>query len=194
MSVTLSAAVAAFEADLARYEELANDLKAITINSQKNLARATKLLEEAANFEQRLSDDVTKLVEAMQNARDRQQGSAELTLAAAKKIESRMAEHNLLMQKFAALGERARGASDPVQEVMSQAAENVEPGVLAKGLGEVKTRMDEIVAETDAMIREAEAGDWSDIAREAESLKQKVQAARNKIAITQRKVAERAPA
>src|SRR5262245_4446361 len=134
LTLTLSAAVAAFEADLTRYEELANDLKGITINSQKNLSKATKLLEEAANFEQKLSDDVSALVQAMQAARDRQQGSAELTLDAAKKIESRMAEHNLLMQKFAALGERARGASDPVQAVMSQAAENVDPGVLAKGL------------------------------------------------------------
>lgn len=191
----LTQAATIFEQDLTRYEQLASELKGVAINSQKNLARATKLLEEAAAYEQKLATDVGVLVEAMQVARTRQQGSAELTLDAAKRIEARMVEHAALMQRFAVLGERARSASEPVSEVMAaKEGDSVDAGALAKGLGEVTKRMDEIVEETEAMIREASEGDWHDVAREAESLKQKVQAARNKVALTQRKVAERAPA
>lgn len=189
----LAAAAAVFERDLARYEELAHELTTSEISSQKSLVRATKLLEEAAACEQKLSNDVGALVEAMQLARTKQQECGEATLAAARRIEGRMAEHAALMDKFAALGERAKNASEPVAAVMAQHASAVDPNELARGLTEVTARMDEIVSETDSMIKEAEAGDWADVAKEAESLKQKVQAARNKVLLTQRKVAERAP-
>lgn len=189
----IAAAASAFEEDLDRYEQLSGELKNLTITSQKSLIRATKLLEESAGCEQKLAEDVGKLVEAMQAARVKQQTCGEATLAAAEMIQTRMAQHAALMEKFATLGERARSASEPVAAVMSQHAASVDPAELAKGLGEVTERMEVIVNETDAMIREAQDGDWSDLAREAESLKQKVQAARNKVLITQRKVAERAP-
>lgn len=189
----IAAAAAMFEQDLSRYEQLSSELKSIAINSQKNLLRATKLLEESAACEQKLADAVNMLVEAMQVARLKQRSCGEATLEAAKRIEARMVEHAALMNRFATLGERARSASEPVAAVMAQHAASVDPGELARGLGEVTERMDVIVSETETMIREAETGDWSDLVREAESLKQKVQAARNKVLITQRKVAERAP-
>jgi hypothetical protein len=189
----IAAAATAVEEDLDRYEQLSTELKNLTISSQKNLVRATKLLEESAGCEQKLAADVGALVEAMQAARTKQQSCGEATLAAAEHIQARMTQHAALMEKFATLGERARSASEPVAAVMAQHAASVDPAELAKGLGEVTERMEVIVNETEAMIREAEAGDWSDLVREAESLKQKVQAARNKVLLTQRKVAERAP-
>lgn len=189
----LSAAALVFEQDLEHYERLSSELRNLVIDSQKNLVRATKLLEESAGCEQKLANDVSALVEAMQAARIKQQDCGELTLASAKRIEERMSQHAALMERFAALGERARSASEPVAAVMAQHASAVDPAELARGLGEVTDRMGEIVTETDVMIQEAQAGEWSDLAREAESLKQKVQSARNKVLLTQRKVAERAP-
>jgi hypothetical protein len=64
---------------------------------------------------------------------------------------------------------------------------------LLKTLSEVATRTESVIAEADTLGADAVADDWQDIAREATTLKQQLQSARNKILTAQRDVAARTP-
>lgn len=189
----LATAAATFEHDLMRYDELAVELAAMPLSSQKSLARATKLLEEAAACEQRLGHDVEMLMTAMQGARNRQQGAAEKTLDVARRIESRMAEHAVVMQRFVALAERAKRATQPVADLVEGGNESTDGPTLKKRLGDAQTEMNDVVAEAERMIAEAAQAGWQDVVREADSLKQKLMTTRNRVALAHRKVSEKAP-
>ena len=62
-----------------------------------------------------------------------------------------------------------------------------------KTLGEVAARTESVVAEAEALGADAVTDDWQDIAREATTLKQQLQSARNQILVAQRDVAGRTP-
>jgi hypothetical protein len=64
---------------------------------------------------------------------------------------------------------------------------------LLKTLSEVAERTESVVAEAEALGADAVSDDWQDIAREATTLKQQLQSARNKILVAQRDVAGRTP-
>jgi hypothetical protein len=77
--------------------------------------------------------------------------------------------------------------------VMDLPSDGPPPPQLLEALTQVIERTDEIVNEADLVAKDARAGDWSDIAKEADTLKQQVQAARNKVLQAQRKIAGSAP-
>ena len=65
---------------------------------------------------------------------------------------------------------------------------------LLKTLSEVAARTESVVSEAETLGADAVADDWQDaVAREATTLKQQLQSARNKILVAQRDVAGRTP-
>ncbi|HEX5656773.1 MAG TPA: hypothetical protein VFX59_06240 [Polyangiales bacterium] len=177
----LTSAAADFERELARYEKIAAELSRNPVRSQKTLARTQKLLSESTECEQALGLRLRSLLEAMNGARDRQQQAMEQTLGAARALETRAVEFSTLIERVAALGVRARETSEPALEALSESKQGDQGGALIRSLEQLGDRMTTIIKDADQIARDADTGDWPEVARDVQSLKQQVIAAHGKL-------------
>jgi chromosome segregation ATPase len=177
----LSAAAADFERELARYEKISNELGRTTVHSQKTLSRTQKLLGESAECEDALGQRLRALLEAMNGARDTQQTCMEKTLAAAKNLQNRASEFTALLERVSALGARARDTSEPAIAALTESAKGEQNSGLLGSLEDLGDQMLSIVKEAELIAKDAEHGDWPDISRDVQSLRQQVIAAHGKI-------------
>ncbi len=177
----LSEAAAAFERELARYERISGELGRTTVRSQKTLSRTQRLLAESAECEDALGARLRELLAAMNQSRDKQQAGMEQTLAAAKALQARATEFTALLERVAALGQRARETSEPAVRALAESAGGERGQALFGSLEAFGDRMLQIIGEAEQIAEDAERGDWPDIARDVHSLKQQVVAAHGKI-------------
>jgi hypothetical protein len=191
----LTAAAAAFDAALTRFEAASEELERMEIVSEKSLQRARRALEGCAEQEQELSAHLQAFAAAMQTSQARQQKCMEATVAAANRIKARFDERNALLERVAALGLRAREINDPVVAAMEQDAKEggAPTAALLTSLEEFGANTDAIIAEADSLMRAAKDSDWEDIERDAHTLKQQLMSALNKVRVIQRNIATRAP-
>lgn len=189
----LAAAASALENELRRYEDTVAELQKLPLTSDKTLQRARKVLEECAGHQEKLAALLPAFAQAMQDAQARQQQCMDVTAEGTSKIKTRFEERMALLERVAALGQRAQDINEPVAAVMSGKEENRSPIELLKSLEDVGTLTEAVIAEADAVHRLAQEGDWQDIARDTDALKQQLQSARNKVLVAQRNIAARAP-
>jgi len=177
----LAEAAADFERELQRYEKISSELERTTVRSQKTLSRTQKLLGDAAECEDSLGQRLRALLEAMNGSRDTQQRCMEKTLAAARGLQTRANEFTALLERVAALSTRAREASEPAIVALTESNKGDQSSGLLGSLENLGDRMLGIIREAEQIGKDAESGDWPDIARDVGSLKQQVIAAHGKI-------------
>ncbi len=188
----LAKAAAALEAELHEYEKFAAEVKRMNLDTEKSMHRAKTLLEDCAKGEQRMAERLQAFAAAMQDVQVRQQTCITEAVAAAQKIQERIQQRSALLERFSALGERARSLNEPVAALEAK-EDGANAQDLLKTLGEVASRVEAVVEEAETLSADAVTDDWQDIAREATTLKQQLQSARNKILVAQRDVAARTP-
>jgi hypothetical protein len=181
------------EAELARYEEHVADAKKLEIASEKGLQKSKTVLEACAATEQKMREHLQGFAAAMQDMQKRQQACVDETLATAKRIEERIHDRAALLERFGALGVRAREVDEPVKAVMQAKADGAKDSELLGALAEVISRTDSVLEDAEAVAKDAQGRGWEDIAREAMALKQQLQSARNKVMQAQRDMASRQP-
>jgi len=187
---SLSEAAASFERELERFEQLASGLGQQGVTSEKTLQRARMALESCAECERALAAKLGAFVEAMQAFQQRQQRCMSSVLESAHRIEGRHKARQALLERVAELGRRAGDVTVPMEQ-LGQVGDDA-----ARLLGSMKDigeELDSVIAEAGVVAGAAESDEWLDIARDVEALKQRLQAARNKLLLTQRRVAARAP-
>jgi chromosome segregation ATPase len=190
---SLAKTAAALEQELARYEEHVAVARRLEVTSEKGLKKAKTALEACAASEQRLRELLQTFAAAMQDMQTRQQFCVRETVDAAKMVEARIHDRAALLERFGALGVRAKEVDEPVQAVMQRKAEGAKDEELLGALGEVIARTDGVLTDAEGLAKDAGAAGWEDIAREASSLKQQLESARNKVLRAQRDMASRSP-
>jgi chromosome segregation ATPase len=171
----LVTAAAALDAELRRHEELSGDARKIPLNSEKNLQRAARAISQAAESQERVSRCVQALVDAVGQARDKQQSNADALYQRALEMQKRAAELQELMKRFAELGAEATTINDLLQAAGDDQAARV------KSLEEAEARMTKVVDGASALANDAKERDMQDIARQADSLRQQVLAVKEKV-------------
>ena len=192
LETPLARAAASLEGELLEYEKFVVDVKKMDLSSEKAMHRAKTLLENCAAGESRMAERLQAFAEAVQDVQGRQQACITEAVAAAEKIQQRIQNRSALLERFSALGDRARALNEPVAALEAKEGEASAQDLLTT-LGEVAQRTEAVIQEADALGSDAENDDWQDIAREATTLKQQIQSARNKILVAQRDVASRTP-
>lgn len=168
----LERAAEALEAELARLENMSRTVRKIRLNSEKNIAKAAGELNEALALPERLGAGLAALARAMGEMQTRQTAALEPLAAFASEIQARMELLQSHMQSFAELGRLA-------QEVTGMLQGNVgERAVLVEG---AEARLGQIAVGAKALFEAAQADDFPEVAREADTLKQRVQALRRKL-------------
>ncbi len=114
------------------------------------------------------------LVAAVQAARARQESDAAALVARAQEIAGRRAQFAQVLQRMAGLGQSAKEVQALLQEG---------PG----RLDEVQVRMQQVAEDATAIGREALEKEMEDVARQAESVRQQVLSALNRLSLLAKK-------
>jgi hypothetical protein len=183
----LSAAAIALDAELKRYFELATTAMKIPLNSEKNLDKAARGMSDAAESQDRVADRVRALVEAITTARESQQATAMALAERAQEMAGRAADLGDLLKRFASLGEEAKELNAMMQQA---AAYKKDPygadGEAGARIAAISARMEEVAAHAQALSENAMQKDMTDLARQADAIRQQVHAAKNKLTLLQR--------
>jgi hypothetical protein len=161
-------AAAALEDELANLETLSRAVRKTRLDSEKNILRAAKELNEALKLPERLAEGLGALAQAMQQMQARQQAALEPLAAYATEIQQRRRRLEEHMLAFAALGKAAGEVSSLLQSDRERALiVDQARGDLAKIADDART-----------LFEAARSDDFPEVAREAEALKQRVAALR----------------
>lgn len=180
--------------DLRKLEETIREAQRLEITSAKNLQRGRRLLESCSDTEQRLAGHLQQLATAIQSTQQRIAGCMEHTVEFSKHVAARAELRSILLDRLGGLGKQAGEINEPVAAaVAAQTAGEVDDASLLATVTQVVTRTEELLDEAAAVVQEAKDASWLDIARDADGLRQQVQALRGKVLLLQRGLAERAP-
>src|SRR5258708_18766293 len=189
----LVAAAAAIDEELREYDELASEAKRITLDGEKSLARAARVLERSTTSQPRIHEKLRALVTEIETARDRQQRSLEALVEVAHALEARASEFDGLMKRFAEVGFAAQRVNQGTSQLTELKAGGAPEHELLDGLRALEEQMDGVVASAKELAHDAEQHGWPEIARQADAVRQQVNSANNKLAAAHRSVAARAP-
>jgi uncharacterized protein YoxC len=188
----LGMAAEGVEEELRRFEALADTVLRTPLDSEKNLERASKALREVAESDERLVAQLQKLVAAVGGIRDRQQEHARGVNARAEELQVRTQAFQGLLQRYAGLGRSASELNAVVQDIAArkqQATTSEDNRALAASLEQLLERMGQVADEAQGLASSASEQDFGDIARQADSLRQQLLSARNKMSLLQKGLA-----
>lgn len=191
-SSELVAAAEALESQLTRFESLADQLHKSPLNSEKSLERASKLLRDVAEQDQVLNASVSALVAAVTAARDRQQTQAEAVNARAQELQQRAETFKSLLERYGELGKSAAELNQRMQEFAAKRAQAQTPEQNAELIGTLDAlneRMVQVAEEAQSVTKLAEEQDFTDVGRQADSLRQQLLSARNKLGLLRKGLA-----
>lgn len=189
----LVAAAAELDEALRSYDELAAEARRVKVNSDKALERAIRLVQESAGKNELIQEKLKALVGEIERARVRQVESLNALLEAARTVQTRAEQHDVLTRRFGALSESAREVNALTLEISKRRSEGATEAEVLEGIGRIQLQMAAVVGEAEALSTLAQEGDWPDLARQGDAVRQQVLAAKNKLALAQRAVARRAP-
>jgi hypothetical protein len=187
------AAAAALDEALTAYDDLAREARRATMNSEKGLQRAIRLVQESTGRNEAIRQRLAELVTQMDAARQRQVESLNALLEVARQVEARAEQHQQLERRFAALADSARQANVLTLDLATRREAGAGENELLEGLQAIEAHMAAVVGEAEALARLATDLDWPEFVREAQNVRQQVLAAKNKLSLAQRSVAARAP-
>jgi hypothetical protein len=160
------------EDELEKLEALSRTVCKIRLDSEKNISKAARELNLAAAMPERLGESLRALAAAMQEMQQRQQAALEPLAVRATEIQQRMQRLGEHMQAFALLGKAAGEVTALLQ------AEQRESD---SALQQVETQLAQIAEGARVLFEQARADDFTDVARQADALKQRIAALRGRL-------------
>ena len=179
-------AAESFNTELGRFGKLADAANKGKLDSQRSLQRAAEALKEVADCEELLQQHAQTLMSALAKSRDLQQSQAEAVRARATEIQTRTEVYADLMRRFSALGQDAVDLNALGQQLAGKtrsAAEMAADDGLAAGLDDLQQRMGGVSERAHDLATAARDADFEDVSRQADSLRQQLLSARNKISL-----------
>jgi ABC-type transporter Mla subunit MlaD len=181
----LTAAADTLERELERHAALAAELQRESLDSEKSLRRAGRVLATLRDTEARLAELLAALVDAIAAARDRQQAQADAAAACAGRISERSDVLNALLQRWNTIGEEAAALTRLVQRGGDPGEGNGTPAPAAT-VDEVEQRLGRLADTCQELAGAALAGAFADLAKQADGLRQQLLAARHKIRLARK--------
>jgi chromosome segregation ATPase len=193
----LVAAAMALDDELRAFDEIAKQAKEQRMNSQKTLSRTASVLNESVEARERIEAGVRRLVTEIGAAQERQQRSVQTLVEVAAELERRNKEREILLTRFAGLGTSAARVNTLAAELAAKRSEEGEARAneteVLELLREIQTQMTAVAVEADQLTEAAEKDGWPEIARQADAVRQQVNAVKMKVAAAHRSISAGAP-
>jgi hypothetical protein len=187
----LLAAARRLDEDLRRFQSLSQELSQGPINSEKTLRRAGQLLEACSAHESKMQESLSAFGQAIQTVQQLQQACMEAVGEGTARVAARHAERLALQERVAQLSAGARAASAPMAELPELDAPT--SSQMLAPLGEVERRLGLVIDEAAQVSTLAQQGDWTDLLRDTQSLREQLQSLRNRVLLMRRKLGTDAP-
>jgi len=171
-SSPLVSAARALEGELLSLESMTRAARKIPLNSEKNITRAAKELEALLAVPDRMAAGLQALATAMAAMQARQEAALEPLSTFATQIQARHQRLRELMQAYADLGSAAAEVTARIQS---------SEGDRAAALIDVEAQLGRIVVDAKALFDAAHSDDFPELAREADTLKQRVSSLRRRL-------------
>jgi len=165
-------AAQALEDELALLETISASARKIKLTSDKHMKRAAAELGETLALPERLGQRLADVSAALNHMQARQQAALEPLAAFAVELQRRSELFARHMEAFGALGQAAGIVNDDLAGAANDAAARAR----------ANARLEEIVAAARGLFEAARADDFPEIAREADVLKQRMAALRQRLA------------
>ena len=178
-------AAEALEGELRRFEGLSENLDRAPMNSQKSLQRAAEILKEVADIDQGMTQHVQHLVTAVTSVRARQELHIERIQIQARQLQQRTEVFQALLECYASLGQEAADLNLMIQEIASPGSDRTSNMPLIQG------RMNGVIERAHSLEQSSTADGFVDIARQADSIRQQLMGARNKLTLLEQKLSSR---
>ena len=176
----LVATAAALDEHLRAYETLAREASRLEITDERSLVRAAALMEQSTKLQPHIQETLRALVVEIEAARDRQQLSLDALVTVSKSLEARAADFDAIMRRFAELGHAASVVNQLTADLSARRAAEVLESDLLRGR-DLNESMNKLVVDAEQLARDAEEKGWSDIASQADAVRQQVRSANNKL-------------
>jgi chromosome segregation ATPase len=190
---SLVAAATALDDELRAFDEIARQAREQRMNSQKTLSRTAAILTESVNARVRIEEGVRRLVTEIGQAQRRQEASVQVLVEVAAELEQRTKDRDALLARFAGLGASAASVNAMAVDLAARRQAGAGATELLELLREIQGQMGTVSAEADALTEDAEKDGWPEIARQADAVRQQVNAVKGKLAAVQRDLASGAP-
>lgn len=174
------------ERELCALEAASRSAQNIRIYNERSLEKAGKALQDALHQQEALAGGLQALTQAMGRMAERQQAAINRLAVRAKEIQAqtqRLSEH---MTRFAELGSKAAEATRILQTLPPPYGAGA-PQEGTSGPPEELLQVDVLLASVSAEAKQlassADEADLTDIAKEAGSLRQRIDSARSQLAL-----------
>jgi hypothetical protein len=190
-------AVRAFDAELDRFSSAAAAACRRSLDSKRELERATQAVAEAAAAEAGLQQRAQELLTALRTAQGEQQTRAEALRARAGEIRDRVGTYEQLAGRYQQLGAEGAGLA----EAAGKLSVSTRPGEdhplraeLLAGLADLERRVSELRTVAHSLAADSRGAGFEDLASESHAVEQTLSALRNKLLLAQKAAALTTPA
>ncbi len=177
----LVSAAEALDEGFRRFEQLTESIQQVPLNSQKNLLRASEMLTEIAGLGEALQRQLGSIVAAIAKFRQQQEGQADRVQKQAEQVQERSRALQGLLEQYRTLGESARQLNLGLQKLSMAPGDGSGASSLLAKLQEFEPGVEELIRGASSLNERANALGFADIAHQADSLRQQLQAVRNKV-------------
>jgi chromosome segregation ATPase len=192
-SSPLVAAATALDAELGGLADLARAASQESLDTERSMARATKTLTTSVEQQSFIEQRLRALVAEIERVRERQQESTQSLLDFAHEVERRGKSRDALHARFAALAESAAHVNTLAAALGERKAAGAPDAEVLERLAAIQVELAGVVGEAEVLVDAATRETWPEIARQADTVRQQMLAAKNKLALAQRTLASRAP-
>jgi hypothetical protein len=185
-------AVAAFDAELERFSRAAAAACRRSLDSKRELERATVAVAEAAAAEAALQERAGELLAALRNAQVDQQARADALRVRTGEIRSRIELHEQLARRYQELGGEGAGLAEAAGKLDLGTRPGGTPLVRADllvGLADLEQRVTDLRGGARALATDARDAGFEDIAGESHAVEQTLSALRNKLLLARQAAA-----
>jgi hypothetical protein len=168
----LVVAAEALEEALAGHGRATRELLKLSLDSKKNVLRASEAVTRLVQHEDELAAGMRDLGAALNQARDAQQVEAEQGQARAAEIVERRAVLERLLDRQEMLGQAVRAVGSLLEQLRAGGDDSASDA----GLGEVLARIDDLGSLADGFARDAHTAGFADLASEGHAIRQQLQA------------------
>jgi hypothetical protein len=192
----LTEAARELEQELKRFEDLTAAARRMPLDTKKGLERAAKATAETAVGQERVDRALGALVAAIAAVRARHEANVATLNERGEEIRLRAEALSPLVERFGALGEEGRAINQLVHEVAIRQRDASTPEVMREivaSLEAIEARMAKLIDDARELGQAATAASSADVADQASSLRQQVAAARNKVGLLRKSLAEKLP-
>lgn len=186
-------AALALDEELERFRELTEAVERTPLTTRRNLERAARLADEAAESQQRLGTCMQEFIAALGASRERNEQCAQLLAQRRQEIEQRLGEVTTLFRRLAALGEGARSISQAIRTIGEGAGDEGPTPELLVQLDEAQETLATIVTAAGELASAAQEAGLEELFGEVDAVRQQLNAARNKLNLLRKRLEEMAP-